>query len=397
MKIKIFTFVFFFLFVLISETSSDTIHLKNGRKMEGLIKKETEDAVWLDLGIGSVKFRREEIERVDRSSSEEADVIRQEWQKNEDLEIEAGEKEDYTPKEVGFSRESGHIFVNALLNDNVEATLLLDTGAPMILLSDHMTKKLGIKTHGVKVATTSVLGVSDLRIVYTVLDSVKVEGVEARNVDTEAALDETPELMKDGLLGLAFLRRFNFQIDTVNKKLILEKRKTQDILEQTEYFSVMVPSDWWSWRDEEILKIKGPNLTVKTGPIKPYISIRKYVRKERISYMKRWKDYYDLRRNSPELKHEMSEGLERGFYRSYSQDSYTFISSDFEEMKDFILLHTIFIDNEEHAKRYEIDLITKDEPIKAYLLRFSCVEQYFDKYLPVFEKCLKSFSILPNQ
>jgi len=51
--------------------------------MKGIIKKENEEGVVLDLGIGTVKFRWEAIENIERSSLDEVDIIRQE-QKRED-------------------------------------------------------------------------------------------------------------------------------------------------------------------------------------------------------------------------------------------------------------------------------------------------------------------------
>jgi len=60
---------------------------------------------------------------------------------------------------------------------------------------------------------------------FIILDSVSVEGLEVKNVEAVVLLEESTMNVGDGLLGMSFLNRFNFQIDTVNKKLILEKRK----------------------------------------------------------------------------------------------------------------------------------------------------------------------------
>ena len=379
---------------LILEARADTIHLKNGRKMEGLIKREVEDGVWLDLGFGAVKLRWEEIEGIDRSDHIEAESIRQEWQRREKLEQETREKKGLGPKEIRFSEEGGHIFVDALLNNQVKATLLLDTGAPMTLLSGRMTKELGIKTQDVKIETMKVLGIPDLHVVSTVLDSIKIEGAEARDVDVGASIDETPQIMKDGLLGMSFLRRFNFQIDSINKKLILEKKKTQNIPQKTKYFSVIAPSDWEGWVEEERLIIRGPNLTVKKGLTNPHIMIARYAPEDTDVYMKSVKEFYDYWKDSPGLKHKMSEGLEKSFKQGHLQDRYEFISSRFEEKRDFIMLYVIFIDKEDDIKNYEVDVITKAEPVKTYNLRFLCAKGHFDKYFPVFKKCLESFKII---
>ena len=57
-----------------------------------------------------------------------------------------------------------------------------------------------------------------------VLDSIKVENVEAQGVEAAIILDEISDAgLQDGLLGMSFLKKFNFKVDQRNKKLILEK------------------------------------------------------------------------------------------------------------------------------------------------------------------------------
>ncbi len=78
---KIAAWVIFFLFVFISKAGADIIYLKNGRNIKGLIKSENKKNVELELGFGTVQFSQEEIESRDRSSTGEAELIRQEWQR----------------------------------------------------------------------------------------------------------------------------------------------------------------------------------------------------------------------------------------------------------------------------------------------------------------------------
>ena len=115
--------------------------------------------------------------------------------------------------------------VNALLNKKVEAKLLLDTGASTVLLTKRLAEKLGIKTNGEN-KNKGKVRLADGREVdgmYMRLDSVNVQGVEAKDVGTVVLLEHTKTNSHDGLLGMSFLSKFNFQIDTVNKKIILEK------------------------------------------------------------------------------------------------------------------------------------------------------------------------------
>lgn len=64
MKIKIFIATLFFLASFVLEAKADAVYLKNGRRMDGKIKKRNEEGIWLDIMAGSVKFNWEQIESV---------------------------------------------------------------------------------------------------------------------------------------------------------------------------------------------------------------------------------------------------------------------------------------------------------------------------------------------
>ena len=111
------------------------------------------------------------------------------------------------------------------MNNKVQAALVLDTGASVILLRKEVALKLGINLENVKPDSNII--VADGRKVnakYITLDSVKVENVEAVKVDAAIILDEIGDIgFQDGLLGMSFLQRFNFKVDQRDKRLILER------------------------------------------------------------------------------------------------------------------------------------------------------------------------------
>lgn len=47
---------------------ADTVHLKNGNQLEGLIEKETRAEIVLDLGFGTMGLQRSDVARIQRSS-----------------------------------------------------------------------------------------------------------------------------------------------------------------------------------------------------------------------------------------------------------------------------------------------------------------------------------------
>jgi len=111
------------------------------------------------------------------------------------------------------------------LNNKVDTTMVLDTGASLILLTRDVAEKLGYNLDrlrpNMKVQVADGRTVDAARII---LDSVKVENSEAERVEASVLMEEKGNFgFEDGLLGMSFLKRFNFKIDLKEKKLILEK------------------------------------------------------------------------------------------------------------------------------------------------------------------------------
>ena len=216
-------------FIFIADTRADTLYLKNGRRIEGLIKSEDDDSVELEISSGTVKFNKSDIEKIERTAPGESDTIRQQLEKERQEARQRYEqqsqKEKSRPREVEFSRDALGITVRAILDKKVEATLVLDTGASLVMLTRSVAQKLGLNLE--RVRPDMQLQMADGRKVKgkrIILGSVKVQNVEATNVEAAVLLEEAGNIgFGDGLLGMSFLRQFNFKIDQKEKKLILEK------------------------------------------------------------------------------------------------------------------------------------------------------------------------------
>jgi len=245
--------LFTFLLLNLFHTSfADTLYLKNGRSIEGIVIKETDSQVDLNVGFGTVTFEKTGISRIHKSSIEETKEIMDKWEisrKKSDASKQRAEeerqrsiaewkqrraleqeeeklREDKRPQAVDFAREAGHMVVDAFLNDRINAKLLVDTGASMVILTSDVARKLGIDLRKEKADIQ--IQVADGRKVsgkYVVLKSLKIRATEAKNVEAAVLLDEIPDAgFYDGLLGMSFLKRFNFKFDYSNDRLILESR-----------------------------------------------------------------------------------------------------------------------------------------------------------------------------
>ncbi len=229
---QISVFIFLSLLVFIPEIMADTIYLKNKHSVEGFIKSESERYVEFSVRIGIIKFERDEIKRIYKSTAEESEAIRRNWAQ-EQLEserlmlIEERRRREEPPK-IEFVIGPDGIIVDTVINKKFNAKLILDTGASLVVLTNGFAKKADIKID--KSGKRMKLIVADGKQIdaqYVLLENIKVQDVELHDVEAAIILDDSldSKFAKDGMLGMSFLKRFNFKMDNKNNRLILEKLK----------------------------------------------------------------------------------------------------------------------------------------------------------------------------
>jgi len=204
---------------------ADIIFLKNGRNIEGIIKSETEDSLVLDVGFGTVTFLKNEIRDIYRSTKKEVEQLRNQWQLDKVRARQAQESYQRQPRQLALDKKSDHIMVKVLLNGKVGAELVLDTGASFVVLSFAIARKLGIDLDKQNKTVDMVLADGrKVKAKFLLLDTVTVKDVTAENVEA-AVMPEgmQDESLGDGILGMSFLKRFNFKVDNTNGRIILEK------------------------------------------------------------------------------------------------------------------------------------------------------------------------------
>lgn len=215
------------------EAQADTIYLKNGRNVVGTIKKEDAESLQLDIGFGVVGFKKAEIESIYRSNPEETEDIKERWEQQRRESLRRNEEfrrsEELAPKKVELFAEGGHLVVEAVLNKKINAQLVLDTGAQVVLLSKRIAEALGVyEEFDPKNSKKSVeLIMADGSKAYgkkIIVKSFRVEEQEVQDVEAVFLYEDSGvKALKDGLLGMSFLNKFNFQVDYKNKRLVLEK------------------------------------------------------------------------------------------------------------------------------------------------------------------------------
>lgn len=246
--------VFFIMLLFAGNVYADTVYLNNGGIIDGVVEKEDKDNIEVNMGFGSATFDKRQVKSVKRSSPEENNGIITKWEEKK-AELESKENEFEQARESRFSeayknwmdeqeqkksREEGDskhiqvsrdertkgIIVEALLNGKVKASLVLDTGASLVVLSKRIGEELGIDMEETKnnIMEFRLADGRRTKAKTIILDSVRIQDVELNKVMAAVLLDQINDpVLRDGLLGMSFLSQFNLKMDLKSMKITLEK------------------------------------------------------------------------------------------------------------------------------------------------------------------------------
>lgn len=136
-------------------------------------------------------------------------------------------EEDWNTKVIKVTPDRrGHIFVDVVLNGDVHALLMVDTGAPGLCLTADIARRLGFDLDNMKNVGTIMFLNGMHKVAYVYLKSVNLGGVEQENIPAAVLLEDDKGVVntfQDGLLGLSLLSKFNFTLDGNNGELTLKR------------------------------------------------------------------------------------------------------------------------------------------------------------------------------
>ncbi len=137
-------------------------------------------------------------------------------------EIEAPTDDDETGiLEIPLHKKNRSYYVKAVMGNRVDTVLLLDTGAASVVLSSAVAEALDLEPLEERRIVTAG---GEIMAPVAVLDSLELNGLVVKNIEINI-IDIFPEDVRvDGLLGMSFLKHFNFSIDQENDVLLLEPK-----------------------------------------------------------------------------------------------------------------------------------------------------------------------------
>jgi clan AA aspartic protease (TIGR02281 family) len=218
-----------FILTCAGNAQADTVYLKNGKNIEGIIKTQGNDFIELEVSGGEVKLKNDEVAWIVESSDGVRSELREKWgqaQSGEGITTDE-QKPRVTPlsSQADFTRGQDGMVVNAIVNGKINVRLILDTGASLVVLRKSLAEELGVDLSDVSPDTKTILADGTIsQAKHILLRSLEIEGLKVDNVDAAILVDDNQaNLVGDGLLGMSFLSHFNFKIDQKANKLILEK------------------------------------------------------------------------------------------------------------------------------------------------------------------------------
>ncbi len=124
-------------------------------------------------------------------------------------------------EELPLVSKAGQFLVEATIDDTLAITLLIDTGAAMTVLDSRVLEKLGYNLSGRQEYFATANGVVQAAVVT--VDSLSLGKASLGNVSVGSLNLNMPNNV-EGLLGMNFLRHYDFHIDQNRDLLILDQR-----------------------------------------------------------------------------------------------------------------------------------------------------------------------------
>ncbi len=122
--------------------------------------------------------------------------------------------------DLPFRENANQVIVKARLNDDVEASMLVDTGASVVSLSEELARRLRLPIDETGPVEVTVADGRTTTAKPAILNSVEVSGMRVQNV-AAMVTSNAPGPGIQGLLGMTYLAEFGMTLDPANRKLSL--------------------------------------------------------------------------------------------------------------------------------------------------------------------------------
>lgn len=121
-----------------------------------------------------------------------------------------------------YEGDAQRVIVSVTFNGSVTVPMAIDTGAPGLLISPKVAKKLGLFGNDEGMVLTAAGGIGGtVPAMRTFLDTVQVGG--AKDTFIPATITDSVSGSFEGLIGMVFMSKYSFKIDSVKQVVIFEE------------------------------------------------------------------------------------------------------------------------------------------------------------------------------
>jgi predicted aspartyl protease len=121
-----------------------------------------------------------------------------------------------------YEGDAQRVIVSVTFNNSVTVPMAIDTGAPGLIISPKVAKKLGLFGNDEGMVLTAAGGIGGTVLaVRTFLDTVQVGG--AKDTFIPATITDSISESFEGLIGMVFMSKYSFKIDSIKQVVIFEE------------------------------------------------------------------------------------------------------------------------------------------------------------------------------
>lgn len=137
-----------------------------------------------------------------------------------------GEKPAHNRYEVPFEAYEGsaqRVIVSVTFNNSVSAPLILDTGAPGLVISSRLAEKLGIFSNDEGKLQSAAGGIGGTTpAIRTFIDKIQVGGAKDSFIPA-TIVESMGSRAFEGLIGMDFMSKYSMKIDSVKRVVVFEE------------------------------------------------------------------------------------------------------------------------------------------------------------------------------
>lgn len=121
-----------------------------------------------------------------------------------------------------YEGDAQRVIVSVTFNNSVTVPMAIDTGAPGLIISPKLAKKLGLFGNDEGMVLTAAGGIGGTVLAMrTFLETVQVGG--AKDTFIPATITDSVSESFEGLIGMVFMSKYSFKIDSIKQVVFFEE------------------------------------------------------------------------------------------------------------------------------------------------------------------------------